>query len=302
MKTIWRNHVLRDANPTPSAPKGRPSDHKIDEEIVKCLDETPTASVRQIADTINVPKSTVYRHLTQDLGYKFRNVRWIPHFLDEAQKQQRVIQSKALLNLLHQHDRDKWRFIFTGDESWFYYDNQTQKIWMPENDPRPEVERPNIMTKKIMVCLFWNPHGLLAIHAMERGEAIDSACFIEQILQPILQSEDFAKAKNQKQKFILHMDNSRVHRSKAVQSFLKNSGLHAAPHPPYSPDLAPSDFYLFGILKQKLLGLEFVSVDELIQWIIAEFYAIPHDELVKVFEAWEKRLAQCLECKGDYIE
>lgn len=119
--------------------------------------------------------------------------------------------------------------------------------------------------------LFWNPHGILAIHAMERGEAIDSACFIEQILQPILQSEEFTKAKNQKQKFILHMDNSRVHRSKAVQSFLKNSGLHTAPHPPYSPDLAPSDFYLFGILKHKLIGMEFASVDELIQWIVLNF-------------------------------
>lgn len=154
VKTIWRNYVLRDAKPTPSAPRRRPSDHKIDEEIVKCLDETPTASVRQIADTINVPKSTVYRHLTEDLGYKFRNVRWIPHFLNESQKQQRVIQSKALLDLLHRHDRDKWRFIFTGDESWFQSDNQTQKIWVPENDPRPEFERPNIMTKKIMVCFF----------------------------------------------------------------------------------------------------------------------------------------------------
>ena len=48
--------------------------------------------------------------------------------------------------------------------------------------------------------------------------------------------------------------------------------------------------------------MEFASVDELIQWIVAEFYAIPHDQLVKVFEAWEKRLAQCVEYQGDYIE
>ena len=98
------------------------------------------------------------------------------------------------------------------------------------------------------------------------------------------------------------MDNSRVHRSKAVQSFLKNSGLHTAPHPPYSPDLAPSDFYLFWHTKAQTdrHGIRFCrrinSMD------CTEFYAIPHDQLVKVFEAWEKRLAQCVECQGDYIE
>ena len=73
---------------------------------------------------------------------------------------------------------------------------------------------------------------------------------------------------------------------------MRNSGLHNAPHPPYSPDLAPSDFYLFGKLKRKMLGLDFDSVESLFEWIYDEFSKIPHDELVRVFQEWERRLAQ----------
>ena len=31
------------------------------------------------------------------------------------------------------------------------------------------------------------------------------------------------------------------------------------PHPPYSPDLAPFDFYLFPLLKEHLSGIHFSS-------------------------------------------
>jgi hypothetical protein len=40
--------------------------------------------------------------------------------------------------------------------------------------------------------------------------------------------------------------------------------MKSAPHPPYSPDLAPSDFYLFGYLKGHLAGLSFEDADQLL--------------------------------------
>jgi hypothetical protein len=58
------------------------------------------------------------------------------------------------------------------------------------------------------------------------------------------------------------MDNSPVHKAKASHAKLSQMPVHLAPHPPYSPDLAPSDFFLFGYLKTKLVGLEFDSADE----------------------------------------
>ena len=98
------------------------------------------------------------------------------------------------------------------------------------------------------------------------------------------------------------MDNARVHRAKWVTQFMLANRLTNAPHPPYSPDLAPSDFYLFGKLKHLIIGKEFAGPDDLINWINAEFMKIPKSELNEVFLEWMKRLEKCIHNKGEYIE
>jgi hypothetical protein len=40
--------------------------------------------------------------------------------------------------------------------------------------------------------------------------------------------------------------------------------MKSAPYPPYSPDLAPSDFYLFWYVKRCLAGLWFEDWDQLL--------------------------------------
>jgi hypothetical protein len=40
--------------------------------------------------------------------------------------------------------------------------------------------------------------------------------------------------------------------------------MKSAPHPSYSPDLAPSDFRLFGYVKRCLAGLSFEDADQLL--------------------------------------
>jgi hypothetical protein len=40
--------------------------------------------------------------------------------------------------------------------------------------------------------------------------------------------------------------------------------MKSAPHPPYSPDIAPSDFYLFGYVERCFAGLSFEDADQLL--------------------------------------
>lgn len=74
-----------------------------------------------------------------------------------------------------------------------------------------------------------------------------------------------------------------------------------APHPPFSPDIAASDFYLFGYLKDRLAGLKFESPDELFEYINEILMKIPKETLINVFFEWEKRLKQVIENNGEYI-
>jgi len=53
--------------------------------------------------------------------------------------------------------------------------------------------------------------------------------------------------------------------SQVAQAIVKDIGFEQLSHPPYSPDLTPSDFYLFRHLKQHLRGTRFFDDDELQQ-------------------------------------
>jgi hypothetical protein len=59
------------------------------------------------------------------------------------------------------------------------------------------------------------------------------------------------------------MDNARVHTVRATQETLDISRNERTPRPPYGPDIAPSDVFLFGWLKTQLERREYNGKDEL---------------------------------------
>ena len=74
------------------------------------------------------------------------------------------------------------------------------------------------------------------------------------------------------------------------------------PHPPYSSDLAPSDFFLFPKLKKHLKGNRFNSTDEAKHaaktWLknqYAEFFK-------NGINGWKHRLGKCINRDGSYVE
>jgi hypothetical protein len=70
---------------------------------------------------------------------------------------------------------------------------------------------------------------------------------------------------------------------------------------PYSPDSAPSDFFLFGYVKGKLMGYRTETQSELFvrtRVILAE---IPRETLTAVFLEWMERLQKCVQADGEYV-
>jgi hypothetical protein len=89
--------------------------------------------------------------------------------------------------------------------------------------------------------------------------------------------------------------------AKQTQDFIEASGMDQVPHPPYSPDLAPSDFYLFGYLKQRLQEQHFEDGDQLFDAIMALTGNIEKVTLQKVFLEWMERLRRCIDINGEYV-
>jgi hypothetical protein len=74
-----------------------------------------------------------------------------------------------------------------------------------------------------------------------------------------------------------------------------------APHPLYSPDLAPSDFLLFGYVKGKLIKHRAETPFELIVRVRAIRAEIPRETLNAVFLESMERLQKYVQVDGEYV-
>jgi len=73
-------------------------------------------------------------------------------------------------------------------------------------------------------------------------------------------------------------------------------------HPPYFPDLAPSDFYLFSKLKILLAGQRFSSNQEAIAAVGEYFADLTKNNYRDGIMSLEHRWNKCISLKGDYVE
>ena len=83
---------------------------------------------------------------------------------------------------------------------------------------------------------------------------------------------------------------------------LHESHFELLPHPPYSLDLAPSDYYLFANLKRMLQGKKFGSNEEAIAENEACFEAKNKSFYKKGNKMFEKRWNGCYTLEGDYVD
>jgi transposase len=218
------------------------------------------------------------------MGGNYRRYRLVTHSLSAQQRNDRLKQWPELLEVPQNAKGPPWRFILMGDEFWFFYINEHQKSWLAPNSDSQEVARRRINTPKMIVTLFWNISGLHVSNFLA-GESFDADYFTRNVLIPIHHLPIVDVAHTQKKRLILHMDNSLMHKSKVTKAKLSQMPVRLAPHPSYSPDLAPSDFFLFGSRKTKVIGLEFDSQEALLDWINAEFQRIPSEVLREFLRA-----------------
>ena len=63
---------------------------------------------------------------------------------------------------------------------------------------------------------------------------------------------------------LLLQDNAPAHTSQVAMAAATECEFEILPHPPYFPDMAPSDFYLFPKLKSHLRGTQYGSNEDVI--------------------------------------
>jgi len=98
--------------------------------------------------------------------------------------------------------------------------------------------------------------------------------------------------------WILHHDNAPTHTSHLVQQLLVKQGTAQLQQPPYSPDLAPCEFFLFLRLKKVLKGHRFEVTEDIKRNSTKTLLDIQKQEFAKCFQQW----AKCVAAEGNYVE
>ena len=102
--------------------------------------------------------------------------------------------------------------------------------------------------------------------------------------------------------WILHHDNAQAHNALSVKRYLAKNNIPVMGHPPYTPDLAPCDFYLFPKIKYALKGTRFDSVDAVKAKATQLLNSIAQYDLQYCFQQWKIRMERFRDRGGDYIE
>jgi hypothetical protein len=162
--------------------------------------------------------------------------------------------AEQLLDVLQAQERCLFRDLITGDETWVYVDVKPGTIWLPANaEPSVRVKR-TIASEKCILIIFWGIHWVHTLLLAPKREHSRFAILLRRSAQSA-RSENAAKfQKAHKLLTLIHMDNAKAHAVRATQDKLDVSRFKRMPQPLYSPDIAPSDFFLFGWLKTRLNG------------------------------------------------
>ena len=167
-------------------------------------------------------------------------------------------------------------------------------------------ECPSYETVKYWVIKFKS--GFLSIHDSPREGrpnfvvTEDSVCQVKTLVL-----EDHLHMSKVSARWVLRLLTPNQKEQRADSSMIAvhtsmQRGFKILPHPPYSPDLAPSDFFIFPSLKKHQKGQRFHSNEDVISAVEEWFESHPKSYyaqgLLKVKESWQK----CVDMQGDYVE
>ena len=78
--------------------------------------------------------------------------------------------------------------------------------------------------------------------------------------------------------------------------------IKTVPHPPYSPDLAPSDFWLFPKLKENHSGCRYETIEEMKEALTNVIDTLPQEDFHGAFQKLLDRYNKCIAAERDYFE
>ncbi|UYV75977.1 hypothetical protein LAZ67_13002008 [Cordylochernes scorpioides] len=231
--------------------------------------------------------------------------KFVPKLLNCDQKQHRMNIANEMLDSVRD-DPNLLQRVITGDEAWVYgYDVETKTQspqWKLPHEPRPKKARQVRSNVKVLLTVFFDCRGVVHHEFLPQGRTVNKEYYLQVMrnLREAIRQKRPGLWKNKN--WLLHHDNAPAHTSLLVRDFVPKNNTLMMPQPPYSPDLAPCDFFLFPKLKRPMKGRRYATLDEIKTASKEELKKIFKNDFLKCFEDWKNRWQKCIISHGDYFE
>jgi len=223
--------------------------------LKKMVTSTNPPTQIEMAKRLNVSKTTINSTIKKKLNLKSVKKPKCHHLSPDMIEKRR----KRAWPMYRRLRENRWRKVITTDEAWFYLTNCNGKtrIQYISREKTRSVCEPYISQshpKGFMVWAGISSSGVTQLRFVKPGAKINSDYYIEKILKPFLRKD--LKILYPNGDYALHQDSAPSHRSKKTIKYLQdNKVIYITPEQwmPNSPDAAPCDFFLWGILKNVLI-------------------------------------------------
>lgn len=287
------NEDLEDGRST-----GRPIE--IDRSNLKIsIENDSTLTCKKAARVFNCSPQTICNNL-HAIGKTFKKGIWVPHNLTKMNKDERVKACNALIN---RNKKEPFvHRLITSDEKWITFSNQRMHgAWVNQNESGPRVPKRSLTKNKVMLSVWWDSKGIIWWELLKSGETVDSQVYIDQLYTVQEELKILRPALVNRQGVIFLQDNASSHTSKVTKNFLKELGWDLIKHPPYSPDLAPSDYHLFRSLEHFLKDKNYNSKEEVENDLEVFFREKTPEFYARAFQILPERWAKIVDSNGEYI-
>ncbi len=154
-----------------------------------------------------------------------------------------------------------------------------------------------------MLVLFFDARGPIHMEFVDFG-TVTTEVWI-QILRRF--REDLRRKRNDlwtAGNWWFQQDNAPAHVSNLALEYLHKVDMAERlwDHPPYSPDLAPCNFWAFPTLKSHIKGHRFESLEDLKTVVQRTMRSMDKEDFAHCFDRLKHRYEQCLQAEGDYFE
>lgn len=262
---------------------------------------------REMAAKYGVSLGTVNRVIAKIIKAKLRKKCRV-HRLSEAQ----ILKRRARSWRLHLRlNCGKWKNVVTTDEAMFYmggsYDRRPV-CYVRANETdlnKLKFVKRDAVAPGFMVWAGVSYYGKTSLFFINKGVKVNAKYYIHKVLKSFLKKDVPRLFPGRENDMVFHQESACSHTAKMTINFLikcKMNYITPAEWMPKSPDAAPMDFGIWGILKRRLQKRKIYTMSGLKKALKDEWSKLEQSCINRTLESWPKRCRMIYFCHGSQIE